>query len=101
MRIDARTAARRAPALAFAAAAALFATSAAAQSSSGAPRDGSNAVTAGELVVEPPTLINLGFEWWIEGDDNRNASVAVSYRARGEREWRGALPMPRLHGEGL
>lgn len=99
MRIDARTAARRAPALAFAAAAALFATSAAAQSSSGAPRDGSNAVTAGELVVEPPTLINLGFEWWIEGDDNRNASVAVSYRARGEREWRAALPMLRLHGE--
>ncbi len=36
----------------------------------------------GELVIDPPTLINLGFEWLIEGDDNRNASVEVSYRAR-------------------
>ena len=32
----------------------------------------------GEFVVEPPTLINLGFEWFIDGDDNRNAPVAVS-----------------------
>ena len=34
-----------------------------------------NASTAGELVVEPPTLINLGFEWFLEGDANRNAAV--------------------------
>ena len=34
--------------------------------------------TAGGLIVEPPTLISLGFEWPIDGDDNRNASVAVS-----------------------
>jgi hypothetical protein len=58
-----------------------------------------NAVEAGELVVEPATLINLGFEWWIDGDDNRNASVAVSYRERGATEWRAALPLLRLHGE--
>jgi hypothetical protein len=60
---------------------------------------GANAVTPGDLVVEPATLINLGFEWWIEGDDNRNASVAVSFRERGEAEWREALPLLRLHGE--
>ena len=35
----------------------------------------SNAVVPGELFTEPPTLINLGFEWLIQGDDNRNASV--------------------------
>jgi hypothetical protein len=29
--------------------------------------------TAGELITEPPTLLSLGFEWRIEGDDNRNA----------------------------
>ena len=45
------------------------------------------------------TLINLGFEWWIEGDDNRNATVAVSFRARGQTEWQPALPLLRLHGE--
>ncbi len=32
-----------------------------------------DATRAGQLVVEPPTLICLGFEWDITGDDNRNA----------------------------
>ncbi|HET8696541.1 MAG TPA: hypothetical protein VFO94_03595, partial [Gammaproteobacteria bacterium] len=58
-----------------------------------------NAVTAGELVVEPPTLIALGFEWTIEGDDNRNASVTVAYRHRGETAWRRGLPLMRLQRE--
>ena len=31
--------------------------------------------TLGEFVIDPPTLINLGFEWFVEGDDNRNAAV--------------------------
>ena len=47
-----------------------------------------NAVTAGELVIDPPTLINLGFEWVITGDDNRNARVEVSYRKKGEKAWK-------------
>jgi len=84
-------------AFAAAALAAAFTTAAPAQ-----PRtqpSGGDAVVAGEFVVEPATLINLGFEWWIEGDDNRNASVAVSYRVRGAAEWRPALPLLRLHGE--
>ena len=29
----------------------------------------------GEFITEPATLISLGFEWRIEGDDNRNARV--------------------------
>ena len=49
--------------------------------------------------IEPPTLINLGFEWFIDGDDNRNATVAVSYRKAGETRWLTALPLLRLHGE--
>jgi hypothetical protein len=56
-------------------------------------------VLPGELVIEPPTLINLGFEWLIQGDENRNASVAVAYRREGEDDWREALPMLRLNGE--
>ena len=56
-------------------------------------------MTPGELVIEPPTLINLGFEWFIQGDDNRNASVAVSYRKKGRRDWKPALPLLRLEGE--
>jgi len=58
-----------------------------------------NRTGPGEFVVEPPTLINLGFEWVIEGDDNRNAKVEVSYRKQGEREWRPALPLLRLQKE--
>ena len=53
----------------------------------------------GELVIEPPTLINLGFEWFIQGDDNRNAAVQVSYRTPGEAAWSPALPLLRLQGE--
>ena len=58
-----------------------------------------NTVTAGELLIEPPTLINLGFEWFIQRDANRNASVAVTFRKQGETAWRPALPLLRLNGE--
>jgi hypothetical protein len=53
----------------------------------------------GELVIDPPTLINLGFEWLIEGDDNRNAAVEVSYRRKGESQWQQGLPLLRVQGE--
>jgi len=56
-------------------------------------------VTPGELVVDHPTLINLGFEWVIQGDDNRNAQVAVSYRKHGDTQWKEGLPLLRLQGE--
>src|SRR3954463_4922660 len=60
---------------------------------------GSNALTLRDFVVEPPTLINLGFEWFVDGDDNRNSSVAVSYRHVGDAAWQTALPLLRLQGE--
>lgn len=60
---------------------------------------GQNATRAGHFHVEHPTLLNLGFEWSIEGDANRNATVAVKYRAAGETEWREALPLVRIGGE--
>jgi len=56
-------------------------------------------IKAGEFVIEPPTLINLGFEWIIQGDDNRNAKVEVSYRKQGEAQWKQGLPLMRLQGE--
>src|SRR3954469_9227408 len=60
---------------------------------------GSHALTLRDFVVEPPTLINLGFEWFVDGDDNRNASVAVSYRHVGDAGGQTALPLLRLQGE--
>src|SRR3954465_15076503 len=56
-------------------------------------------VKPGELVIDHPTLINLGFEWVIQGEDNRNANVDVSYRKQGETVWKQGLPLLRLHGE--
>ena len=56
-------------------------------------------VVPGEFVVDPPTLENLGFRWTVRGDSNRNASVTVTYRRKGETPWRRALPMLRVHHE--
>ena len=56
-------------------------------------------VTAGEFLVDAPTLINLGFEWVLSGDDNRNAKVAVSYRKKGDAQWKPAMPLMRLQHE--
>ena len=69
----------------------LFATSALAQ----------NATDAGRFHVEHPTLLNLGFEWSIKGDANRNATVLVQYRAVGETTWHQALPLVRIGGENI
>src|SRR5437868_2817761 len=60
---------------------------------------GSPTITPGELVVDPPTLINLGFEWLMDGDDNHNASVDVSYRKVGDAAWKKGMPLLRLYRE--
>jgi hypothetical protein len=63
------------------------------------PRVSPDVVITGELVIEPATLINLGFEWFIQGDANRNASVDVAFRTQGSQSWQPALPLLRLQGE--
>jgi len=52
-----------------------------------------------QFIVDPPTIENLGFRWYIEGDSNRNASVTVAFRKTGAAEWKDALPMLRVHHE--
>ena len=63
------------------------------------PAKNGNKVKPGEFVVGDPTLICLGFEWSIDGDDNRNAAVEVRYRKKGTTAWREALPLLRLQNE--
>ena len=60
-----------------------------------------NAAKPGQFIVEPPTLICLGFEWEILGDDNRNATVEVSYRRSGsdQSSWNEGMPLLRMGGE--
>ena len=57
----------------------------------GEPKGAVNSVKAGDFVIDPPTLINLGFEWVITGDDNRNAKVEVSYRTKDDKAWKPAM----------
>lgn len=61
--------------------------------------DVENGTQVGRFVVEHPTLLNLGFEWQIRGDVNRNATVTVQYRKVNDTEWRPALPLVRIGGE--
>src|SRR5262245_56661523 len=63
--------------------------------------DMSNSTEAGKFTVEHPTLLNLGFEWAISGDANRNASVAVLFRSVGQKDWRAGLPLVRIGGENV
>ena len=58
-----------------------------------------NRTTTGSLVIDPPTLIALGFAWNIDGDDNRNAHVAVAYRKKGTEKWLPALDLMRIQNE--
>ena len=67
------------------------------------PRDVSaqvrNDLGPGEFLVDPPTLHCLGLRWYVDGDDNGNATAAVSYRRAGDGEWLPALPMLRVNRE--
>ncbi len=55
--------------------------------------------TARAFLTEPATLVSLGFEWRIDGDDNRNATVSVSYRKKTEQAWKEGLPLLRIGNE--
>lgn len=58
-----------------------------------------NQTMADEFLVEPTTLLCAGFEWKIYGDENRNASVSVEYRKKGEQEWKEGHPLLRIGSE--
>lgn len=58
-----------------------------------------NKIVPKRFIVDPPTIENLGFRWYIEGDSNRNASVTVEFRKKGQAQWKNALPMLRVHHE--
>lgn len=49
-----------------------------------------NAVRPAKLDLDPPTLVGLGYEWWIDGDENRNATLKTEFRKAGTEKWRPA-----------
>lgn len=58
-----------------------------------------NEIVPKQFIIDPPTIENLGFRWYIEGDSNRNASVTVAFRKKGDSKWKQALPLLRVHHE--
>jgi hypothetical protein len=63
------------------------------------PKGRIDSVRAERFLVDPPTLENLGFRWYVTGDSNRNATVTVAFREPGDSEWQEALPMLRIYHE--
>jgi len=52
-----------------------------------------------EFYIERPTLENAGFEWYVSGDANHNATVRVRFREAGTVSWRESIPMLRIQRE--
>lgn len=55
-----------------------------------------NKTIPGKLTVLYPTLTNLAVEWEIQGDENLNGVVNVSYREKGSRDWNKGMPLFRV-----
>ena len=55
-----------------------------------------NATTPGAISTPYPTLTCLAVEWLIEGDDDEDGRVDVSYRAAGAGKWKQAMPLVRV-----
>src|SRR5688572_9885587 len=53
----------------------------------------------GAAQLDRPTLVTLGVQLLIQGDDNHNASVALRYRLAGTSTWRQAMPLFRVRPE--
>jgi hypothetical protein len=58
-----------------------------------------HAVLPGELLIDPPTLHCLGFRWYVDGDQNGNATCSIKFRRKGDEEWRAGLPFLRVNRE--
>jgi hypothetical protein len=53
----------------------------------------------GVVNLDRPTLVTLGVQLLVSGDDDHDAQVAVRYRPVGDPVWRDAMPLYRVHPE--
>jgi len=60
-----------------------------------------NVLHLGIPVLDRPTLMSLGVQLAITGDDNYNATVTLRYRKSGTTAWRTGLPLYRAHPESI
>lgn len=60
-----------------------------------------NALTVSDPTLDPPTLVSLGVQMLVSGDDNFNARVTVRYKKSADATWRDGMPLVRVHPEHL
>src|SRR5437016_4422162 len=56
-----------------------------------------NVLHPGAVNVDRPTVVTLGVQLLISGDDDHDARVAVRYRPTGDPVWRDAMDLFRVH----
>jgi Chondroitinase B len=66
---------------------------------SAAPAFADNVLHPSTPILDRPTLMALGVQLPVTGDDNYNATVTVRYRQSGTTTWKSALPLYRVHPE--
>src|SRR5437867_5508536 len=55
----------------------------------------------GSVNLDRPTLVTLGVQLLVSGDDDHDAQVTVRYRVAGTPDWRDAIPLFRVHPESV
>jgi hypothetical protein len=66
-----------------------------------APARAANSLTVMDPTLDMPTVVTLGVQLLITGDDNFNATVTVRYRVTGTSAWSTGMPLFRVHPEQL
>jgi MYXO-CTERM domain-containing protein len=65
------------------------------------PARADNTLTVSDPTLDAPTVITLGVQMLITGDDNYNATVAVRYKKSSDATYEIGLPLFRVHPEQL
>jgi hypothetical protein len=60
-----------------------------------------NVLHPGTVNLDRPTLMALGVQLLISGDENHNGTVTLRYRPTGDPSWRDALPLMRVRPESV
>lgn len=63
------------------------------------PAHADDVLDPGAAVLDRPTLLSLGVQLLIDGDDDHDAAVTVRYRAVGDVAWRDGMPLLRVRPE--
>jgi len=63
------------------------------------PASADDVLAPGAAFLDQPTILSLGVQLLIDGDDDHDAEVGVRYRAVGDLEWRAAMPLVRVRPE--